>query len=124
MGAGYAGVVEQTPQAQPVPRPEWFALPRPGSHGVEGKVLLDSANLVLALLRFGPQSTIDEHPAPFPIDVICLEGAGLFSVGGQAGRLRASERVQWPAHRAHRLWTEDVPMVTLMVEHRGASRGA
>ena len=75
---------------------------------------------MLALLRFGPHGTIDEHPAPYPIDVICLEGAGLFSVDGAAAPLQAGERVQWPAQRPHRLWTEAASLLTLMVEHRGA----
>ena len=86
-------------------------------------MLLEGPSLALALLRFGPQSTIDEHPAPYPIDVICLEGEGLFSVDGQAAPLRAGERVQWPAHRPHRLWTEADTMVTLMVQHLGARSG-
>jgi quercetin dioxygenase-like cupin family protein len=90
---------------------------------VEGKVLLQSADLLIALLRFGPQSTIDEHPAPYPIDVICLEGAGRFSVDGAAAPLHAGERVQWPADRPHRLWTEAGSMLTLMVEHPGARSG-
>jgi quercetin dioxygenase-like cupin family protein len=90
---------------------------------VEGKVLLDSPDLGLALLRFGPNSTIDEHPAPYPIDVVCLEGEGLFSVDGQAAPLRAGERVQWPANRPHQLWTEGAAMLTLMVEHVDARSG-
>lgn len=109
--------------AEPVPRPAWFVLSRPGCHGVAGKVLLDGPTLLIALLRFGPRSTIDEHPAPHPIDVICLEGQGLFSVDGEAAPLRAGERVQWPAHRPHRLWTEATAMLTLMVEHPGAGIG-
>ena len=104
--------------AEPVPRPEWFTLPRPGCRGVEGKVLLQEPDLVIALLRFGPHSTIDEHPAPYPVDVICLEGAGFFSVDSDAAPLHAGERVQWPAHRPHRLWTDAAPMLALMVEHR------
>jgi quercetin dioxygenase-like cupin family protein len=83
-------------------------------------VLLDSPNLLIVLLRFGPQSTIDEHPAPHPVDVICLEGAGLFSVDGEVAPLLAGERVQWPADRPHRLWTESSSMLTLMVERPGA----
>jgi quercetin dioxygenase-like cupin family protein len=86
-------------------------------------VLLDSGNLLIALLRFGPQSTIDEHPAPHPVDVICLEGAGMFSVDGEAAPLCAGERVQWPADRPHCLWTESGSMLTLMVEHPGAESG-
>jgi quercetin dioxygenase-like cupin family protein len=93
-------------------------LPRPGCRGVEGKVLLQDSDLLIALLRFSPHSTTDEHPAPYPVDVICLEGAGLCSVDGEPVPVRAGERVRWPAHRNHRLWTDADGMLTLMVEHR------
>jgi quercetin dioxygenase-like cupin family protein len=106
--------------AVPVPRPDWAALPRPGCRGVEFKVLLQQPTLVLALLRFGPHGTIDEHSAIFPADVICLEGAGSFSVDGEPATLRAGESVRWPSNRPHRLWTDDSTMTTLMVEHRTA----
>ena len=104
--------------AAPVPRPEWAPLPRPGCRGVEFKVLLEQPALVIAMLRFGPHGTIDEHPADFPVDVICVEGAGTFSVDGEAAPLRAGESVRWPSARPHRLWTDDSIMTTLMVEHR------
>jgi quercetin dioxygenase-like cupin family protein len=91
---------------------------------VEFKVLLHQPTLVLAMLRFECDATVDEHPADFPIDVICLEGAGMFSVQGESAPLRAGESVQWPAHRPHRLWTDDSTMMTLMVEHRDATNGA
>jgi quercetin dioxygenase-like cupin family protein len=103
--------------AEPVPQPEWVPLARPGSHSVQAKVLLQQANLQIALLRFESQSTIDEHSAPHAIDVICLEGAGMFSIGGEVASLHAGERVQWPADRPHRLWTDAGTMLTLMVEH-------
>ena len=102
---------------EPIPRPDWFRLPRPGCRGVDAKVLLNSSELVLALLRFGPNSTIDEHPAPHVIDVICLEGEGFFSVAGEPASLYADQRVQWPPNQPHRLWTESGSMLTLMVEH-------
>ena len=86
-------------------------------------MLLENRNLLIALLRFGPQSTIDEHPAPHAVDVICLEGAGMFSVDAEAAPLRAGERVQWPADHPHCLWTESGSMLTLLVEHLGAAWG-
>jgi len=102
---------------EPIPPPDWFRLPRPGCRGVDAKVLLNTPELVLALLRFGPNSTIDEHPAPHVIDVICLEGEGFFSVAGEPASLHADQRVQWPPNQPHRLWTESGSMLTLMVEY-------
>jgi len=104
--------------AAPVPRSEWAPLPRPGSRGVEFKVLLEQPLLVIAMLRFGPHSTIDEHSADFPVDAICLEGAGTFSVDGEAAPIQAGESAPWASARPHRLWTDDSTMATLMIEHR------
>src|SRR5919204_6111675 len=98
--------------AEPVPRPDWSEVPRPGCRGVHSKVLLHTPELLLALLRFGPGSTVDEHPAPHVVDVICLEGEGFFSVDGEPGPIRAGQRVQWPPNRPHRLWTETGSMLT------------
>jgi quercetin dioxygenase-like cupin family protein len=83
---------------------------------VEGRVLLRRPGLTLALLRFAEQATIDEHSAPFDIDVICLEGEGQASVGGVGHVLRAGMAINWPANAPHRLWTEATTMTTLMVE--------
>ena len=107
------------PEVTPVPRPEWSPVPHEGCRGVESKALLRLEYLGVAMLRFAPDGTIHEHPAPFPIDVVCLEGAGMTSLNGEAAPIRAGERVRWPADVAHRLWTEDSAMVTLMVEHVG-----
>ena len=102
---------------QPIPRPEWSPLPYEGCVGVEGKVLLRSPTLVLALLRFAPGGSIHEHDAPMDIDVVCLEGEGLVSVGDERFPFHAGESVRWPAGTMHRLWTEGTDMTTLMVEH-------
>jgi quercetin dioxygenase-like cupin family protein len=107
-----------SPDVRSVPRPDWAKLPRAGCRGVEVKVLLEFDHLLVAMLRFRPDGTIDEHAAPSDADVICLEGHGMTSVGGEPAPLHAGERVRWPAHASHRLWTEDSEMITLMVEHR------
>jgi quercetin dioxygenase-like cupin family protein len=101
----------------PIPRPTWTPLPFEGCYGVEGKVLLRLEHLHIAMLRFGPQATIHEHPADIDVDVICLEGQGMTSVSGQQSALHAGEQVRWPAGLPHRLWTENSEMITLMVEH-------
>ena len=80
-------------------------------------MLLEEEHLLLAMLRFRPGGTIHEHPAPVDADVICLEGRGMTSVGGEPATLQAGQRVRWPANAPHRLWTEDSEMITLMVEH-------
>jgi quercetin dioxygenase-like cupin family protein len=83
---------------------------------VEGKVILDSPDLMLALLRFSEHGTIHEHPGPKDTLVACLEGRGFTSVGGETASFEASQTVRWPAGVPHRLWTEDSTMLTLMVE--------
>jgi quercetin dioxygenase-like cupin family protein len=86
---------------------------------VEGKLLLRNARVSIAMLRFGRQATIHEHPAPIDIDVICLDGRGMTSLDGEQAALGEGQQVRWPAGRSHRLWTEDDEMITLMIEHVG-----
>jgi quercetin dioxygenase-like cupin family protein len=95
---------------------EWQPLPHPGCRGVTVRPLLRAPAVSLALLRFELEGTIHEHRADFPVEVVCLEGAGFTSVAGVIAPLRAGQRVHWPAGLPHRLWTEGDPMLTLMVE--------
>jgi quercetin dioxygenase-like cupin family protein len=101
-----------------MPRPNWQPLLRNGTVGVTGRVLLNRAAIVIANLKFAVNATIDEHSAPFEVDVICLDGRGFVSVGDKSSPFQAGERVVWPAGVNHRLWTQDVAMETLMVERR------
>lgn len=101
----------------PVPRPTWAPLPTAGCRNVAGKVLLVLDHLSLALLRFEPDATIHEHAADIAIDVICLEGEGMVSVGNETATLQAGQRVHWPVGSLHCLWTTGHSMLTLMVEH-------
>ena len=98
-------------------RPSWKPLPQEGCINVEVKPLLKKNHLALAMLRFGKQATIHEHPADFEIEVICLEGAGYTSVNEEQAAIKAGERVCWPTGQPHCLWTTDSEMTTLMVEH-------
>jgi quercetin dioxygenase-like cupin family protein len=102
-----------------IPRPEWGALPGEGVVGVEGKVLVREDDFFVAVLRFTPHATIHEHPGEHDTVVVCLEGEGLTSVGGETAALRANERAFWPKGVPHRLWTEGSTMTTLMVERWG-----
>ncbi len=104
-------------QIESIQRDGWMPLPFDGCRNVSVKMLLKLEQLGLSLLRFDPEGTIHEHPAVIEIDVICLEGEGMVSVGDEQSPLKAGERVRWPAGTPHRLWTEDRPMLTLMVEH-------
>ena len=99
-----------------MPRPQWEALPRQGTVGVTFRVILKRAGIAIANLKFSVNATIDEHSAPFEIDVICVAGEGLVSVGKESSVFRAGDRVVWPAGVNHRLWTQDTEMETVMVE--------
>jgi quercetin dioxygenase-like cupin family protein len=102
-----------------MPRPNWEPLPRQGTMGVTGRVMLNRAGIAIANLRFSSNATIDEHSAPFDIDVICVTGEGFVSVGEQSSPFHAGQRVVWPAGVNHRLWTEGTEMETVMVERNG-----
>jgi quercetin dioxygenase-like cupin family protein len=105
-----------TEEPQQVPRPDWSPVPRPGCLDVDGRVLLVRDGLVVAMLRFAPQATIDEHAAGHEVDVICLEGEGFVSIEDRVNSFAAGQWLTWPADRVHRLWTADSGMVTLMIE--------
>lgn len=105
-----------------IPRPQWTPLPYAGCENVAVKVLLTLPHISLALLKFDPYGTIHEHDAEIDIEVICLEGEGMVSVGREQAPLRAGERVSWPAKTRHRLWTHDSTMLTLMVEQNPSKR--
>jgi quercetin dioxygenase-like cupin family protein len=104
---------------EPVPRSSWSPLPFEGCRDVQGKVLLDEKSVGVALLRFGPHGTIHEHPGDTDAHVVCLEGEGWTSVGGEAAELRAGEKVFWPRGVPHRLWTEDSELLALIVHPGG-----
>lgn len=98
-------------------RDDWTPLPRSGVVGVHARVFVDMTDLVVAMLRFSPRATIDEHDAPHVVEVICMDGEGFTSVDGNQAAIKAGETVTWPAGHPHRLWTEGMSMITLMVEH-------
>ena len=99
-----------------VPRPDWAPLPLEGAVGVEVKVLLPPPPPLIAMLHFSRGGFFPQHAAPFDVDVVCLEGAGFVLVDRDSYPIRAGERIRWPAHTQHRLWTESEEMTTLMVE--------
>ena len=104
-------------ETTPFPRPDWSPLPHTDCRGVQGRVLLKTGALAVAMLRFDVGGTVHEHPAGYPIDVLCLEGSGMTSVGDEWIALAAGQSVRWPADVPHRLWTEGATMTTLMIEH-------
>ena len=110
-------------KVQPVRRPEWSPVPQEGCLNVESKALLALDHLGVAMLKFGRNGTIHPHPAPFDIDVVCLEGQGMTSVDDEQAAISAGQLVRWPANAVHRLWTEEHEMMTLMLEHVGTRKG-
>jgi quercetin dioxygenase-like cupin family protein len=101
---------------QDQPKPNWATLPRPGCVNVEFRVLLGRESIFIANLRFYQNATIDEHDAPYDIDVICMSRSGFASIGADHFEIEAGQTVLWPRGTMHRLWTESDEMETLMVE--------
>ena len=99
-------------------RPDWTPLPFDGCNNVSAKALQRFPHIAFAMLRFEPNGNIHEHPAEIEIDVYCLEGEGMVSVGDEQAPFKAGQRVRWMAGVNHKLWTTDNHMVTLMVEHQ------
>lgn len=105
-----------TPEITSFRRREWNPLPYEGCVGVDGKVVVHEDDLLVAMLRFGENATIHEHPGETETIVACIEGEGLTSVAGETAPIREGELVRWPKGIPHRLWTEDSRMKTLMIE--------
>lgn len=101
-------------------RPDWTDLPYEECHNVSFKALQRLPDFALAMLKFEPGGTIHEHPADYDIDVYCLEGEGMVSMGNEQAPIKAGERIRWLAGLNHQLWTLDSTMITLMVEHEKA----
>ena len=96
---------------------DWTPLGGPGSENVQGKLLLILDDLTVALLLFETDGAIPERSAPYPTDVVCIEGGGFTSVTGEEAELRTGYSVRWPATTPRRLWTETETMTVLMIEH-------
>ena len=103
-------------ELRPFPRPDWSPVPAEGATGVDSRALLREDYLFVAQLRFAEHAAIHEHPSPNRIVVLCLEGAGFTSVGVERSPISAGQQADWPPNVPHRLWTDDSPMQTLMIE--------
>jgi quercetin dioxygenase-like cupin family protein len=79
-------------------------------------VLVREWGFFIAMLRFGPDGTIHEHPGVNDTIVMCIDGEGWTSVADERTRISAGELVRWPKGVPHRLWTEGAQMTTLMFE--------
>ena len=104
-----------TVDIRPFPRPSWD--PLPNSTGIVGRVVVHEDDFFVAHLRFSEHAAIEPHPGPRDTIVVCLEGDGYTSVGGDTAPLREGQQVRWPRGVVHELWTEDSTMTTLMIEH-------
>ncbi len=101
---------------RPFPRPGWDPLPGEGVVGVVGRVLVREETFFVAQLRFAEHANIHPHAGDRETIVVCVEGEGLTSVGGETAPLREGEKVRWPTGVVHGLWTEGSTMSTLMIE--------
>jgi quercetin dioxygenase-like cupin family protein len=79
------------PEVRPVPRAEWSPLDAPGCRNVDAKVLVAETEVTVAMLRFAPDGTIEEHEADHETEVVCLEGNGHTSIDGQAAEMHTGE---------------------------------
>jgi quercetin dioxygenase-like cupin family protein len=102
---------------RPFPRLGWDPLPGEGVVGVVGRVLVREDDFFVAQLRFAEHATIDPHPGERDTIVVCIEGEGFTSVGGETATLREGRQARWPRGIVHGLWTEGSTMSTLMIEH-------
>ncbi len=84
------------------------------------RVLLGSEGIFIANLSFEEHATIDEHSAPWDIDVIVVSGAGYTSIDSETFEVKAGQTIRWPRDKQHCLWTDGSEMETLMVERHDA----
>lgn len=76
----------------PVKRPDWTPVPYEGVRNVKYKSLLRLNHIGIAMLKFEPYGTINEHPADFPIDVIVIAGEGMTSIEGESAPIKQAKK--------------------------------
>lgn len=103
-----------------VKHPDWEPLPIEGAVNVEGRVFLDEPGIGLAMPRFGHNASFPEHAGDTDNRVVCVEGRGFTSVGGETAEIHTGEKVFWPTGVRHQLFTKDSEMTTLMVHPVGS----
>ena len=106
--------VAVTVDVRPFPRLGWDPLPN-ATH-IVGRLLVREDDFFVAQLRFSEHAAIEEHAGTRDTIVVCIEGEGFTSVGGETVPLREGQQVRWPRDVVHGLWTEESTMTTLMIE--------
>ena len=81
-------------KVEPICRDGWTPLHFYGCRNVQVKMLLKLDHLGLAMLHFDLDGTIHGHAADIEIEVICLEGEGMVSLGDEQPPFKAGERVR------------------------------
>src|SRR6266702_3534532 len=92
----------------------------PGGHpGLYGLPILLNRPMSVVAMYLEPHGAMDEHSAEVPILFLVTSGRGFVRLGGPNGETQsvsAGDAVLWPARLDHMVWTEDEPLVAIVID--------
>lgn len=106
-----------SPKPIDFPHADWQSKRNDNAVGIEVRLMMQNAHLLIAELRFQPQASFDAHSAPWDCHVLCLAGSGFVLVGEETFPIAQGQSVFWPQKVLHQMWTTDNAMHTQMIEH-------
>ena len=89
------------------------------SERLNGLPILLNRPMSVVAMYLEPHGAMDEHSAEVPILFLVTSGRGFVRLGGPNGETQsvsAGDAVLWPARLDHMVWTEDEPLVAIVID--------
>ncbi len=89
------------------------------SERLNGLPILLNRPMSVVAMYLEPHGAMDEHSAEVPVLFLVTSGRGFVRLGGPNGETQsvsAGDAVLWPARLDHMVWTEDEPLVAIVID--------
>jgi len=89
------------------------------SERLNGLPILLNRPMSVVAMYLEPHGAMDEHNAEVPILFLVTSGRGFVRLGGPNGETQsvsAGDAVLWPARLDHMVWTEEEPLVAIVID--------